>query len=229
MILLPGLDGTGELFTPLVENLPPMFEPVRISYANEPVTNYDELLPQVQRRLPHDEPFILVAESFSGPLAAKIAAMRPKNLEALILCATFVENPLPGMGWIYRFVSSWMFRLPPPRTLIRYLLAGANGSNALVDQLLAIAWSLKPEVIASRIRLVLTVNAMQALTVCQIPILYLRATRDKLVGSHCANRILQLNSQAKMGEIDAPHLLLQTEPDKAISAISHFLKSELSA
>ncbi|MBL8941444.1 MAG: hypothetical protein JNM69_43260, partial [Archangium sp.] len=35
-----------------------------------------------------DEPFVLVAESFSGPLAISLAARRPAALRALILIAT---------------------------------------------------------------------------------------------------------------------------------------------
>lgn len=222
MILLPGMDGTGKLFDPLLETLPPNFEPRIVAYPNEPVKSYDELLPQVQRELPSGAPFLIVAESFSGPLAIKLAAIQPANLEALILCATFAENPLPALNWIHSFVSPLFFRLPPPRILIRYLLTGTNSSKALVEELLAIARSIKPEVIASRIRLVLTVNETDALKSCRIPILYLRATRDRLVGRRCANKILRLNPLAKSVEIDAPHLLLQTEPEKVIAAITEF-------
>lgn len=227
MILLPGLDGTGKLFAPLIEKFPPDFEPQIVAYSNEPAKSYDELLPQVQRLLPQDEPFILLAESFSGPLAIKVAATQPNNLQALILCATFAENPLPLLGWVHWIVSPLFFRFPLPRILARYLMTGADGSTVLVDRILEIAQFTKPEVIASRIRLVLTVNETKALKSCRVPILYLRATRDKLVGRHCGDQILRLNSRARQVEIDAPHLLLQTEPEKAVYAISRFLKSEL--
>lgn len=226
MILLPGMDGTGKLFDPLLETLPPNFEPRVIAYPNEPVKSYDELLPQVQRELPNGYPFLIVAESFSGPLAIKLAAIQPANLEALILCATFAENPLPALNWIHSFVSPLFFRLPPPRILIRHLLAGANCSKALVDRLLEIARSIKPEVIASRIRLVLTVDETQDLKSCRVPILYLIAKQDRLVSRRYADQVLRLNPQAKCVEIDAPHLLLQTEPEKAIIAINTFLRSQ---
>lgn len=227
MILLPGMDGTGKLFDPLLQTLPPNFEPQVVAYPNQPVRSYEELLPQVKRVFPSDSPFLLVAESFSGPLAIKLAAIQPANLEALILCATFAQNPWPALGWLHPLVNPLCFRLPPPRILIHYLLTGAEGSNALADRVLAMARSIKPEVIASRIRLVLKVDETQALKSCRVPILYLRATRDRLVGRRCADQILRLNPRAKIEEIDAPHLLLQSEPEKAISAISRFLKSEL--
>ncbi len=224
MILLPGMDGTGELFDPLLETLPPNFEPQIVAYPNEPVRSYDELLPQVQHAIPSDSPFLLVAESFSGPLAIKIAATQPANLEALILCATFAQNPLPALRWIHSFVSPLFFRLPPPRILIRCLLTGSKVSKALADKVLASARSIKPEVIASRIRLVLTVDETQALKSCRVPILYLRATRDRLVGRRCADQILRLSPRAKSVEIDAPHLLLQTEPEKAVFTITEFCR-----
>lgn len=222
MVLLPGLDGTGKLFAPLLETLPPIFEPCVVAYPNKLARSYDDLLPNVQRVLPRDNPFLLVAESFSGPLAIKIASMQPNNLKALILCATFAENPLPGLGWIHWGIRPWMFRVPVPEILLRYLLTGAKASNSLANQVRQIVRSVRPEAIASRLRLVLTADAAQAVTLCPVPILYLRATRDRLIGRQCAARILQLNPQARKVDIDAPHLLLQSEPEKAVAAITAF-------
>ncbi len=72
-ILLPGLDGTGDLFAPLLEVFPETLEPFVISYPPDQLLGYRELEEFVAAKLPADRDFAIVAESFSGPLAARLA------------------------------------------------------------------------------------------------------------------------------------------------------------
>jgi hypothetical protein len=50
------------------------------------------------------EPFVLLAESFSTPVAIRVAAENPTNLKGLILCAGFATSPVSGLprmlGWL---------------------------------------------------------------------------------------------------------------------------------
>jgi hypothetical protein len=70
-ILLPGFDGTGTLFAPFLRALPPGIEPVVVTYPADRNPSADELVGFVLKRLPESEPFVLIAESFSGPIALK--------------------------------------------------------------------------------------------------------------------------------------------------------------
>ncbi|UUZ51553.1 alpha/beta hydrolase [Massilia sp. B-10] len=49
----------------------------------------------MRSRLPPAEPYFLLGESFSGPVAIALAAERPPMLLGLILSCTFARNPLP--------------------------------------------------------------------------------------------------------------------------------------
>src|SRR5271155_2151701 len=89
LILLPGLDGTGLLFQPLVAALPAAIQPRIVRYPGHRHLTYHELLPLVMDALPQSGPFILLGESFGGPLATMVAAERPPGLVGLILCASF--------------------------------------------------------------------------------------------------------------------------------------------
>ncbi|MDB4679771.1 MAG: hypothetical protein P8M30_04180 [Planctomycetaceae bacterium] len=40
IILLPGMDGTGKLFDPLIEQCPPEFEPVVVPLPNQECQRY---------------------------------------------------------------------------------------------------------------------------------------------------------------------------------------------
>src|SRR5690349_15943355 len=78
--------------------------------ADEPL-DYEQLLPQVLAALPSDRPFVLLGESFSGPLAVMAAATRPVGLLGVILCATFVRNPLwLRPAWLRHFARPLVFR-----------------------------------------------------------------------------------------------------------------------
>lgn len=85
LVLLPGLDGTGLLFQPLIEMLPSNIKPIVVSYPPDKLLGYNELLPIVLKCLPTDKSFIVLGESFSGPLALRVASTRPDNLEGLVL------------------------------------------------------------------------------------------------------------------------------------------------
>ena len=52
LVMLPGLDGTGLLFKPLIGCLPERFTVDVISYPTDHVLAYDELVEFVRKRLP---------------------------------------------------------------------------------------------------------------------------------------------------------------------------------
>ncbi len=95
VVLLPGLDGTGRLFAPLLQEFPPEVESHVISYRPDVALGYEKLLQIVQSTLAQ-KPFVLVAESFSGPLALQIASTGLNHLRGVVLIASFVSNPRPS-------------------------------------------------------------------------------------------------------------------------------------
>ena len=117
LVLLTGLDGTGASFLPLLARLPDWIMPVVASYPPDKPLDYAALLPKVLRLLPNS-PFVLLGESFSGPLAIMAAASKPPSLRGLILCATFMRNPVWFQPpWLRYFVQPFLFRFYS-RTLV---------------------------------------------------------------------------------------------------------------
>jgi pimeloyl-ACP methyl ester carboxylesterase len=102
LVLLPGLDGTGKLFVEFLNALDLGESANIVPYpANIPL-GYDELEPLVRAALPTRGRYVLLGESFSGPLAIRIAARPPPAIIGLILCATFSSNPYPHLAWARR-------------------------------------------------------------------------------------------------------------------------------
>src|SRR5580698_6226929 len=92
VVLLPGMDGTGELFTPLLKILRPSLDATVVRYPDEPL-GYSALQEIAAEALPRDRRFIVVGESFSGPIAVALASASPPGLSGFILCASFVRPP----------------------------------------------------------------------------------------------------------------------------------------
>lgn len=222
LILLPGMDGTGRLFAPILDRFPPGIQPRVVAYPSDAV-RYDDLLPIVRAALPPDEPFVLLGESFSGPLAVRIAAEYPPGLRGLVLCASFVRPPA---RWPFPALRAAVVgpavAVVPWRVQARFLL-GRNSNSQLLETVQEVVGSVPAATMAGRIREVLQVDVSADLVRVRAPILYLRASRDAIVPRRCDALIADLAPQAWIEEIEGPHLALQSSPGPAAVAIERFL------
>jgi pimeloyl-ACP methyl ester carboxylesterase len=223
--MLPGLDGTGQLFAPLLPHLPPQLEPLVVSYAAHEALSYRELLPLVLRSLPKSGQFIVLAESFSGPLGVLAAAQQPRGLLALVLVASFVRSPVPrALALAAPLVRAWLLSAVPSTLQYRVLL-GHSASAQLQAQLREAVAAVPAGVLAARVRSVLTVNVVAELAAVKVPILYLAASNDALVRPRSLRLIQRIAPQVHAATIASPHLILQTAPSEAATAISSFAAS----
>src|SRR5262249_1358509 len=97
LVLLPGLDGTDIFFAPLRRALPDWIRTRVVSYPQSGPTAYEDLMPLVEHAVADLESFFVLGWSFGGPLALHLAATRPGAVRGVILCASFVRPPLPGL------------------------------------------------------------------------------------------------------------------------------------
>jgi pimeloyl-[acyl-carrier protein] methyl ester esterase len=222
LVLLPGIDGTGILFEPLVRALPAEISPVVQSYPGDTALTYEELLPRVQASLPTGEPFIVLGESFSGPLALRIAAVRPPGLLGVILSATFVRNPIRFLPRACgRLIRPFVFSYWPPWLRLRARLAGFS-APALFELVERSHKMVTPAVQAARARAIINVNAEAALSACCVPILYLAGAGDRLVPEHNLRRIRSINPRVRVAVLKSSHMVLQTAPQEAANVIAQF-------
>jgi pimeloyl-[acyl-carrier protein] methyl ester esterase len=222
LVLLPGLDGTGVLMRPLVAVLPPELAPVVVTYPCDAVLGYDALLPRVLEALPRGRAFVLVGESYGGPLALRAAATRPAGLAGVVLCASFVRSPHPWLPSVARHaVTPGLLRLFPKLSQAKMLLGGYSTPElrALSAEALALV---RPEVLAARVREVLAVDVAAELVECPVPVLYLRGTRDGVVPGWNARAIRRIRPTVEVVDLPAPHLVLQTQAAAAAAAIAPF-------
>jgi len=228
LVLLPGLDGTGDLFEPFIAALGPVFKTSVIRYpANEPL-GYQELEAFVRQRLPATERFAILGESFSGPIAISIAAAPPPNLVATVLCCTFASNPQPNVShlrWALPFASPRL----APLAAVSALLMGKHSTPALRTALGGALSTLSTPSFRARLSAVLSVNVTAELAAVQVPVLYLQALQDRLVPSAVTLKVLLANPRVQVAKLEGPHFLLQASPALAAAAVGAFLAAQHNA
>ena len=216
-ILLPGIDGSGRLFGPLLAAGPRRIAPETISFPPDQPLGYDALLDRVRAALPRGR-FLLVAESFSGPLAIRLAAERPRGLAGLVLAATFLHRPLhPLLHPIRGLVGARLFGVAMPAALVRHFMAGPDAPDALVREVQAAVGATTPEVMALRAMEALRADVRAELGRVDAPILVLSPTRDRLIRADVGNEILSLRPDADVVQLDAPHMILQRAPHACLA------------
>lgn len=224
LVLLPGLDGTGDLFARFVSSLPPSLLAKIVCYPTERPLSYAELFPLVMEVIPQSQPFVLVAESFSTPLAAKLAGANLAGLKGLVICTSFISNPIRGWLRALRGLARpILFRVSPPQFVLNRFLIGAKAPRDLRNEVRRTLRSVPPEVLAFRVQAVMTCDATEELARISVPILYLQAGHDRLVGKSAFEEISKLKPDVILKVISGPHLLLQREPQKAADTIMEFI------
>jgi pimeloyl-ACP methyl ester carboxylesterase len=222
LVLLPGLDGTGELFSGFRNALSPGIRTTVVSYPPDPGSGYAELEAIARSLLPRDMPFVLLAESFSGPIGIAVAASRPSGLLGLILVCSFASNPRPLLAPLGPLVRLLPIRLAPIR-LLAWPALGRFATPALRSQLADALARAGHSVIRSRLRAILEIDATALLPKIDLPVLYLRAAEDRLV-PRSAGAALMMAPQIRLIDIEGPHFLLQARPSAAAAHVKAFLR-----
>ena len=148
----------------------------------------------------------------------------PAGLKGVILCASFVKKPFRILpAWIGLLCVGPVFRLWPAALRLRSLPIRGE-LRGLLPLALAAIRSVRPEVVAARVRALMNVDTRAQLQAMAFPLLYLQALRDPLIRKHNAEEIRRIRPDARLAQIDTRHFLLQLEPKRAAAEIVSFLE-----
>jgi pimeloyl-[acyl-carrier protein] methyl ester esterase len=222
LVLLPGLDGTEIFFGPLLSRLPSWIEPVVVTYPASGPNAYDDLVPVVNQVVDSLTDFAILGWSFGGPLALMVAARRPSQVSGIVLCASFVTPPHPGL-------IPFRFAMTAPvigavRAIRRTRLLLPGCATAAMRSAKAITWRrVDARVLAARARAAAGVDARRLLADCRPRIMYLASTKDEVIPRTSLDEVLAIAPQTEVAEIQGPHLALFTNPVQAAARIADFL------
>jgi pimeloyl-[acyl-carrier protein] methyl ester esterase len=219
VLLLPGLDGTGQLFDTTAA--PPGLTLTIVDYPRSTLCSRALLLERILDAVPREGPVVLVGESFSGPLALEVAARVPR-LVGVVLLASFAMRPRVRMLIV---LLAWaMRRLPrssPPRLLVRWFMTGP--APALIDRVRDVLRDVTSEVLSDRMRQIAEVDAREALRSCPAPVLALVARDDRMVPRRAIMGLRALRPDLHVVTLPGPHLLFQHDPAAVLAAIVAWL------
>jgi len=225
IVLLPGLDGTGDLFDRLVDKLSPELSVTVVRYPQDPTLGYAGYVELVRNEIGSRSVYVL-GESFSGPVAIIIARQLARQVKGIILVATFVKNPWPQC-LIRRAV-----RVDPrttPRKIRDAILMGSYGDAELESKVDEIVRTLPRPVRGARLRAIAEVDVRADFARLTCPILVLHGRDDWLVRKSPMQKAVAERGRARMIVIPGAHMLLQTRPAEAAAEIIHFTKSPAEA
>jgi pimeloyl-ACP methyl ester carboxylesterase len=222
VLFLPGFDGDGALREPFLAGLRGHWPALGIDYPNRPLHTLNGYCRHAAAHISADARVVLVAESFSGLVAARWASMDP-HIEALVLCGSFARNPvmwatsvaasLPGM---VRFGAN--FLTPPPWNRDPMRLAWSRNLSQTVR-------TLDDAVIGERLRLIANEDLRPELRALTIPILLVQFEEDLVVGPRARGELEEVCHNAQVVRFPGPHFAIETMPRECAEAIGPRLRA----
>jgi pimeloyl-[acyl-carrier protein] methyl ester esterase len=224
LVLMPGLDGTGLSFEPLLPLLPADAKVTIVRYPKDLLLSFEETVEYAAAQIPAGVPPIIVAESFSGPIAIQMIGSGRIKAKALVLCATFAKSPRPIVWRITRFLRlPLLIRPDMPKRFFKIVI----GENKLIAKLLPL-WKkvhadVPARVINHRLKIINQVDVTKWLKNLPVPCCYLQATNDRVVPSSCLTDFENCIPNLVIKRIKAPHFILQAQPRACLEAIEEFV------
>jgi pimeloyl-ACP methyl ester carboxylesterase len=223
LVLMPGMDGGGELLREFVAALPEGMVVETLRYPAEVWVPGREMAKTLAAGLPK-EPFVLVAESYGTGLAVRLAGMRPVGLRGVVLCAGFCTSPLLGWKrWAAMRLAPALGHVGLPGWVVRRWLVGEDATAGLVEAVVAAVSWVEPKVLAARVREALRSNVLADLALVRVPVLYVQPTQDRVVDPECLEEIRRVKAGRTLA-IDGPHLLMQTQPELVAEVVMGFVR-----
>jgi len=216
------MDGTGLLFDELLPCLSTDTQAKVVSYPDHAYLSYQKLEELVVRQLPVRRKYIIMAESFSGPIALRVAhrLVGGGRLEAVVLVASFAYRPQGWMGFVLaRLPLKMIFSMPLPNFVLRTLLLGESASPGIIKRTGEVIRQVAPAVLAGRLREALTSDYGKRRVDPALRVVAVFADGDRLLGREARRSIADVCEQAEVEIVDAPHFALQVRPRTVLEAL----------
>lgn len=213
------MDGTGELFKPFVAALSRSRSACALPFPRDEPLDYEGLRAFVDPRLPQ-APFLLAAESFSGPLAIGIASRNP-YVAGLILVSTFARHPLPR--WLEP-ASRLLDVRRLPSALVEGVLLGSDRTPEVRERLARVLPTISQATMRARTSAVLRVDMRDRLRHVACPLLCIAARKDLLLGTRGLGDIQAARPDCSIELIDGPHMLLETRAEQVALGVERWVR-----
>lgn len=217
LVYLPGIDGTRELRAEFVARLGRDREVVLIDYPADTPADYYKLYDYLLPKLPAGR-FVVLGQSYSGPIAALVAARLADRVAGLVLAVTFVTPPLPRP---FRALTRLIGTGRMPHAMTDWILLNSE-PGAARDALHRAIETVPDSVITARALAALSADMRGALASVKCPVLALEAKSDRLMLGHVSRAIAEVAPQRQHVLIDGPHMIMETNVEACAQVIERF-------
>ena len=218
-IFLPGFDGAAHLRDELVTTLAHRRPTRSIGYPNRALGTLDGYWQYVASQVVADSRPVVIAESFSGLVAAHWAA-KDSRVIGLVLCGAFARNPVPFLPSLGAFVPS-MAKFMGSKLLGHFLRIHRDTPQHRWSRALPAALgALHHEVIGERLRIIARENAGPALSTLRIPITLIQFEGDLVIRRPAQRHLESVCHNAQVMRLAGPHFALETRPLECARAIA---------
>lgn len=136
LIVLPGLDGLAGLCSEFSRSVTQRVTPnvKEVSYPADRALGFDQLTDLVMRDLEkREDDYVVMAQSFSGHVAMRMAMRRPRGLRGVVFVNSFVRSPLTAFPSQFisssPLVSTAVTSVLPPKTIARRIMFGSDAPH----------------------------------------------------------------------------------------------------
>ncbi|WP_462168577.1 alpha/beta fold hydrolase [Pseudoalteromonas lipolytica] len=217
LILLPGMDGTGKLFEPILASLPSNLDAQVITLSSLQGNDIKSQAEEVARLIGKQE-VIIFAESYSGSIAYELAQFESVNIKHIVFAASFLSRP----SYFSKFgaiTPLFILRLNlVPSFILSWLFFGSLKRNDQV-KLFKQALKLVPNsTLKARLKIIASLTEPEKQI--KVPCTYIQATKDKLVNPESITVFQRLCVNLKTERVIGGHFIAQSNPKKCAEVVS---------
>ena len=227
LVFMPGFDGEPGLRREFLAAIGRGNEVVAVSYPNRPLGTLDEYRVHGMSQVPVDWKPVLIAESFSGLVAARWASI-DSRVRALVLCGSFARNPL---GLATGFGAAWpeLVKLGPTLMNPAVQLSSDPVRRQWSTELARAVGNLRGDVVSERLRLIAAEDVGPLLRALSIPVVLLQFEDDLVIGASARAHLESVCLAPHVVRIAGPHFALETRSAECAEAIGRALAVVLPA
>ena len=217
ILFMPGFDGVGELRRDFVEAIASIAPASALAYPNRTLESLNGYARFASSRVSPESRPVLVAESFSGLVAARWAASDP-HVAGLVLCGAFARNPVPfaalgaSMPSLTQFfAANFMnpFGRVSPDPMRRKWSEGFGTALR----------TLRADVLSERLAIIAAEDVSADLARVDIPIVLVQFDDDLVIGRSARAALEAACARAAVVRFAGPHFSIEVQPRESAAAV----------
>ena len=213
LILLPAFDGTGLMFKSFLQELGNAFNAIVIPYPETGSQDYATLSDYVRSKIPEHEDYIVLGESFAGPIVYDIANKDEKFCKGAVFVATYLTDPSPKVLKKLTSLPASVISFLISRPTVISKLTLSKAADFEVAKAIAKNFStVNADIIKQRLKTINSLGDVPPASQLSMPCLNLSATKDKLVMKDKIQEFQNLCSSLDLESSSGGHFILQENP-----------------